>query len=149
MTNRVKAALSNKGRRGEHWKEFSGKSVKITDVTVISIPAPFSVTCTARDSGYRFDIHLSTCLPIYGLKSTNHSPLAWPFELVAHFHGGDVKQTPVCIGCGLVLHRLWSNSTSKDDVERWMSKDSRYARNTENSKSKSMSLHPVRKVANG
>ena len=38
-----------------------------------------------------------------------------------------MKQTPVCVLCDWFI----SNSTSKDDVERWMSKDSRYARNTE------------------
>ena len=38
-----------------------------------------------------------------------------------------MKQTPVCILCDLLI----SNSTLKDDVERWMSKDSRYVRNTE------------------
>ena len=38
-----------------------------------------------------------------------------------------MKQTPECVLCDWFI----SNSTSKDDVERWMSKDSHYARNTE------------------
>ena len=38
-----------------------------------------------------------------------------------------MKQTPVCV----LYDWLISNSTSKDNVERWMSKDSRYARSTE------------------
>ena len=38
-----------------------------------------------------------------------------------------MKQTPICVLCNWLI----SNSTSKDDIERWMSKDSRYARNTE------------------
>ena len=38
-----------------------------------------------------------------------------------------MKQTPICVLCDWLI----SNSTSKDDIERWMSKDSRYARNTE------------------
>ena len=38
-----------------------------------------------------------------------------------------MKQTPVCVLCDWLI----SNSTLKGDVERWMSKDSRYARNTE------------------
>ena len=38
-----------------------------------------------------------------------------------------MKQTPVCVLSDWPI----SNSTSKDDVERWMSKDSRYARSTE------------------
>ena len=49
-----------------------------------------------------------------GSKSTNHSPLTWPFELVAHLHRSDMKQTSVCIGCDWLI----SNSKSKDDVER-------------------------------
>ena len=49
-------------------------------------------------------------------KSTNHSPLAWPFELMAHFHRNDMKQTLVCIVCDWLI----SNSTFKDDddIER-------------------------------
>ena len=31
-----------------------------------------------------------------GSKSTNHIPLAWPFELVPYLHRIDMKQTPVC-----------------------------------------------------
>ena len=38
-----------------------------------------------------------------------------------------MKQTPVCVLCDWLI----SNSTSKDDVERWMLKDSHYACNTE------------------
>ena len=38
-----------------------------------------------------------------------------------------MQQTAVCIVCDWLI----SNSTSKDDVERSMSKDSCYARNTE------------------
>ena len=49
------------------------------------------------------------------------------FELVAYFHKSDMKQTPVCVLCDWLI----SNSTTKDDVERWMSKDSRYAHSTE------------------
>ena len=64
-------------------------------------------------------------------KSTKHSPLAiaWPFERVAHFHRSDIKQTPPYIICDWFI----SNSMLKDDVRRWMSKDSRYAHNTESS----------------
>ena len=29
-----------------------------------------------------------------GSKSANHSPLAWPFELLAHLHRSDMKQIP-------------------------------------------------------
>ena len=46
---------------------------------------------------------------------------------MAYFHKSDMKQTLVCIVCDWLI----SNSTSKDDVERWMSKNSRHARNTE------------------
>ena len=38
-----------------------------------------------------------------------------------------MKQTPVCVLCDWLI----SNSTSKDDIKRWLSKDNRYARNTE------------------
>ena len=38
-----------------------------------------------------------------------------------------MKQTPVCILCDWLI----SNSTSKDDAQRWMSKNSCYAPNTE------------------
>ena len=38
-----------------------------------------------------------------------------------------MKQTSVCVLCDWFI----SKSTSKDNVERWMSKDSRYARSTE------------------
>ena len=37
-----------------------------------------------------------------------------------------MKQIPVCILCDWLI----SNSTSKGNVERWMPKDSHYARNT-------------------
>ena len=61
-------------------------------------------------------------------KSTNHSPLVWPSELVAHSRRSDIKQTPICIGCNWLI----SNSMSKKmDVKRWMSKDSLHACNTE------------------
>ena len=51
-------------------------------------------------------------------KSTNHSPLACPFQLVVHLHKSDMKQTKPCISCDWLI----SNSTSKEecqlDVER-------------------------------
>ena len=59
------------------------------------IPA-FSVTCIA-------DIFRH---PSFGMrskqdgsKSTNHSPLTWPFELMADLHRSDMKHTLACIGC--------------------------------------------------
>ena len=53
------------------------------------------------------------------LKSTNHSPLMWPFKHVAHLHRRDMKQTSACIVCDWLI----SNSPPKDDVERWLSND--------------------------
>ena len=86
--------------------------------------ACFSVTCIARDSGY-----LSISIFRHAKQSTNHSPPAWPFELVTYFHRSHMKQTPVCID------RLWW-AHFKQHAERryrkWMSKDSRYARHIEN-----------------
>ena len=46
---------------------------------------------------------------------------------MTYLNKSDMKQTPVCVLCDWFI----SNNTSKDDVERWMSKDSRYALNTE------------------
>ena len=67
----------------------------------------FSVTCIAITFRHpSFDM-LSK---LDGAKSTNHSPLVWPFELAAHLHTSDMKQTPACIGCD----RFISKSTSKD-----------------------------------
>ena len=88
------------------------------------LTASFSVTCIAV-------IFLHPSFDMLkkqdGSKSINHSQLAWPFELVTYCHKSDMKQTPVCVLCDWLI----SNSTSKEDVDRWMSKDSRYARNTE------------------
>ena len=70
-------------------------------------------------------------------RSTNHSPLAWPFELVSYFHKSDMKQTPLCVLCDWLI----SNSSSKDDDERWMSKDSHYARNTERGSKKGLTVN--------
>lgn len=41
------------------------------------------------------------------LKSTSHSPLAWLFDLVAHLHESDRKETPAC-----------SDSTSKGECQK-------------------------------
>ena len=41
------------------------------------------------------------------------------FECVACLHASDMKQTPACIGCDLLI----TNSMSKDDIERGMSID--------------------------
>ena len=79
----------------------------------VFIPA-FSVTCIAAIFRHpSFDMLSKQD----GSESTNHSPLAWPFELVAHLHRSDMNQTLACIGCDWLI----SNSTSKDDVVRWMS----------------------------
>ena len=48
-----------------------------------------------------------------GSKSTNHCSLAWPFKLIAHFDRSDIKQTPVCIVCDLLI----SNSTPKGECQ--------------------------------
>ena len=45
---------------------------------------------------------------------------------MTYLHQSNIKQTPVCVECDWFI----SKNTSKDDVERWMSKDTRYARNT-------------------
>ena len=84
-----------------------------TDWLEYSLTAAFSVTCTAVIFWHpSFDI-----LNWNGWKSTNHSPLAWPLELVTYFHKSGMKQTPVCILFGWFI----SNSTSKDDSStmRW------------------------------
>ena len=44
-----------------------------------------------------------------------------------YLNKSDMKQTPDYVLCDWFI----SNNTSKDDVERWMSKNHRYARNPE------------------
>ena len=46
---------------------------------------------------------------------------------MTYLNKSDMKQTPICVLCDWFI----LNNTLKDDVERWMLKDSRYARNTE------------------
>ena len=100
---------------------FSTNTVHNLEKKVIFTPT-FSVMC-----GYR-----SKYMPNkQGSKLTNYSSLAWPFELVAHFQRSDMKQTPACDWCILILVRLACWKTLKDDVKRWMSKDTRSACNTE------------------
>ena len=93
-------------------RRFCSRIVKLNEELVFShfIPA-FSVTCMA-------DIF---CHPSFdmlskqdGSKSTNHSPLTCHFELLAHLHRSEMKQTSACIGCDWLI----LNSTLKDDVER-------------------------------
>ena len=93
-------------------------------VNITTIAAAFSVTCIAVTFRHPSFEMLNKQ---DGSQSTNHGPLAWPFELVTYFHKSDMKQTPVCVLCDWLI----SISTSKGDVERWISKDSRYAHNTE------------------
>ena len=74
----------------------------------VFIPA-FSVTCIADIFRHpSFDMLSKQD----GSKSTNHSPLAWIFEVVAHLHRGDMKQ----INTG--MHQLWL-AHFKQRVQRW------------------------------
>ena len=93
-------------------------------VYALIIPA-FSVKCTA-DIFCLLYFYISTC---WANETDRNPPITAhrTFELVANLRRSDIKQTPACSGCDWLI----SNSTWKGDVERWISKDNRYAGNTE------------------
>ena len=80
----------------------------------------FSVTCTAAvvRKQTRIEIHQS-------------QPTSMTFRTCDSFPKSDMKRTLTCDWCVSILVSLASRKTLKDDVKRWMSKDWRYASNTE------------------